>query len=457
MFLTVATAAILTFSPAQQIDVLDDRMNAPAPITVDGLDGVCIDINTLEARVVFDLDSKTASVVADLKFRMTGEGGMPIFDLRQDISSATLNGEAIDVAKMAPHDFGKTSGTMRILERELEASTEHHLKLSYELGTPQSPQAIPIGWGDGRLDWDFFFSDLNYGRYMEMWFPANLIYDRFGFEFDMEIKGVKTKHEVVTNATVKELGDSHWQLSFPEHYTAFSHMLVVIPADEVERSTDTITLPGKKKVTVDVCVRKNANVKNKKVHKLVEEYMTDFTKSTGAWAHGDRCTVFVWTGGRSMEYDGATTTSMGALSHELHHSWYGRGVKPRGQNDGWFDEAWTVFAADGFRAGSNVLKSEGRTTTLSPTHLPWNRKTPGKSYAGGATAFHRIADVIGEKKLLDLMAQFYDKYKLRTVSTQEMEAFLYEATKEPAVKQVFHRYIYGLDGNWSDAATSNND
>lgn len=457
MLLTAVTATLFTLFPAQQTDVLDDRMNAPAPFEVDGLTGVGIDINTLEAKVVFDLETKTASVVADLKFRMTGDGGMPIFDLRQEITSAKLNGKKIDPEKMAPHKFGKTAGTMRIIEKKLDAKSEHHLHLEYSLAKPQSPSAIEIGWGEGTLDWDFYFSDLNHGRYMEMWFPANLIYDRFGFEFDLEIKGLKEEHEIVTNGTIAELGKTHWQLSFPEHYTAFSHMLVIVPSKDVERTTASATLPGNKKVEVDVCRRKNTSVTNEGVHELVVEHMTDFTESTGEWPHGDRCTVFVWTGGRSMEYDGATTTSMGALSHELHHSWYGRGVKPRSQNDGWYDEAWTVFAADGFRGNEKVVTAEARKSTLCPTHLPWNRITPNKSYSTGALAFGRIAHAIGEEKLMNLMSLFFDKYKLRTASTQEMEAFLFAATKDPAVKQIFHRYIYGRDGSWTDAADSKKD
>lgn len=455
MLLTVAAATFLIPFSAQQAGGFHDKANAPAPLVLEEITGMPIDISTLEAAVVFDLESQVASVVADLTFEMTADG-MPLFDLRQDIVSGTLNGEAITPAQMATHDLGKGSGTIRILQVELKAGVTHKLHLEYVLQKPQSPSAIAIGWGKGKLDWDFFFSDLNHGRYMEMWFPSNLLYDHFGFEFDLKIEGAKEKHEVVTNATLTELGDFHWQLSFPAHYTAFSHMLVVVPSKKIEHSTKTIILPGSKKVVVSVYRLKNTKASLKDVHKAVKTEMQRFSKSTGAWPHGDRCTVFVWSGGRSMEYDGATTTSMAALSHELHHSWYGRGVKPRSQNDGWFDEAWTVFAADGRRANNRVLDAEGRVTELCSPN-PWNRTTPNKSYSTGAVAFHRIAHAIGEKKLLRLMADFFEQNQLKTVSTQEMEAFLFEATQEPAVKQVFHRYIYGRDGSWKDAAASNND
>jgi hypothetical protein len=452
MLLTVAAATFLISFPAQQVGEFNDKANAPAPLVLAEITGTPIDISTLEASVVFDLNAQVASVVADLTFEMTADG-MPLFDLRQDIVRGTIDGQAVTPDQMATYDLGKGSGTIRILQVELKAGVTHKLHLEYVLQKPQSPAALPIGWGRGKLDWDFFFSDLNNGRYMEMWFPSNLLYDHFGFEFDLTIEGAQEEHEIVTNATVTSLGDFHWKLSFPAHYTAFSHMLVVVPADKVEHSSKTITLPGSKKVVVDVYRLKNTKASLKEVHQAVKKEMERFSKSTGPWAHGDRCTVFVWSGGRSMEYDGATTTSMAALSHELHHSWYGRGVKPRSQNDGWFDEAWTVFAADGRRANNRVLDAEGRVTELCSSN-PWNRTTPNKSYSTGAVAFHRIAHVIGEKKLLRLMADFFEQNQLKTVSTQEMEAFLFEATKEPAVKQVFHRYIYGREGSWKDSAES---
>jgi aminopeptidase N len=147
---------------------------------------------------------------------------------------------------------------------------------------------------------------------------------------------------------------------------------------------------------------------------------------------------------------------MGALGHELFHSWYGRGVKPRSQNDGWFDEAWTTFASDGFRGGEKKLSEEGKKYRLC-TDNPWHRTTSGNSYRPGAAAFHRIALAIGEEKLIGLMAEFFEKYQLKTASTQEMEAYLFEATQNEAVKQIFHRYIYGRDGNWNDVVTSSND
>ncbi len=408
---------------------------------VDGLLGVAIDIQAVEAQVVFDVERRTAQVSATMEFAMLEEG-MPLFDLRQTINRAQLDGEDIPVDALAAHDFGRSSGTMRLLQRKLAKGSRHTLHFQYQLGKPQSPRCQAIGWGDGTLDWDFFFSDLNPGRYLEMWFPANLLYDHFPFTLDLAIEGTQIAHELVTNAEVEAKGDLHWLLKFPPHFTSFSQMLVVVPSADVERKQDEIRLPNGEVVVIDVCRRHEAASSMRTTIKKIREHIQEFSENVGIWPHGNRVTVFVWTGSRSMEYDGATTTSMGALRHELFHSWFGRGAKPRSQNDGWLDEAWDVYFADHGRAPKSELKKEGSPVQLCSNN-PMNRTTPGLSYSAGAMFFGRVALLVGEKELEKQMAAFFQKYQLKTFSTQDLEQHLVEATGEEKIHALFARYVYG--------------
>ena len=448
MWIALPLLAALPACSALQNPLTDDLSHAPPPLTIGEWTGVPIDIDRLEGKVVFDLEKRTAHAVADLWFQLS-EDGMPIFDLRQDIGLAQLNGEALDPELMSSHKVSARADSLRLLRRELKVGEEYHLHLEYPLAKPRSRAAIDIDWGEGAVSWDFYFSDLNPGRYMEMWFPSNLIYDHFGFEMELELRGAAEDHEIVTNAATRELAEHHWQLSFPKHYTAMSHMLVVIPTAHVERSESTVKAGGQT-VTIDVVRRKDTRVSLKEVHQATAASLRRFIQDSGPWPHGDRCTVFVWAGGRSMEYDGATTTAMAALEHEIHHSWWGRGVKPRSQNDGWWDEAWTVYYGDGRRANRRVLDAEGRATVLCSAD-PWNRITPDASYGVGAVAFHRIADVIGEKELEAKMRALFEERALQTLSTQELEQYLHDVTGNDIVKQVFHRYVYGREGHWEDA------
>jgi hypothetical protein len=417
---------------------------APAPREIDGLTATPMDITRMEVSIVFDIEKQEARAVADMWFT-TGAAGTPVFDLRQPITSAMLDGKEIDPAKMKAHDFGKATGTMRILEVEMEAGSEHHLHLEYTLQKPASPSAQEIGWLDGGVHWDTFFSDLNQGRYMEMWFPANLLHDQHPVTMNLKLVGASKEHQIVTNGTVEELGEADWKLTFPATYSAFSHMVVIIPSELVERSQAKAKVDGGI-IHLDVTRLKTADQSLKEIHLATAKALQDFTGSMGPWAHGDRCTVFVWNGGRSMEYDGATTTSMGALRHELFHSWFGRGAKPSDQNAGWWDEAWNVYFCDGFRPeGAPVRKKDAPVTLATPN--PWNRTTPGASYRKGAFFFGRLADVMGQDELIAAMSAFFKAHSPNPVSTEQMVDHLAAAAGEKStqVRALFDRYVYGKD------------
>ncbi|MFK5955952.1 MAG: hypothetical protein QM477_05850 [Planctomycetota bacterium] len=420
----------------------------PAPHEIDGLTAVPINIHSVSATVVFDVETKKATVSADMSFEMTGKGGMPVFDLRQKIDAATLDGEKISIEELAMHDFGRTSGTMRILERELKPDVTYVLHLDYHLRQPLSPHSDPIGWGDGRLDWDFFLSDLNPGRYLEMWFPSNLLFDKFKLDLDVQLKGTDTAHTFITNGVQTELAPLHWKVSYPDHFTSFSPLLVIVPSQDVKSGSATFKLNGEK-MEIQVTCRNDAGYSVKEVLKQTESHMKEFNKAMGAWMHTGPIVVYLWPGSRSMEYDGATTTAMGALRHELFHSWYGRGVKPVSQNDGWIDEAWDVYFSDDGRIPASRTKHEGKPFELCSSN-PWNRTTSSDSYRAGSFFFSRVAGLIGEKNLIKHMASFYAQHALELVSTAQLESYLVEASGNEDIHQLFHRYVYGKEGKYND-------
>jgi len=431
--------------PAQEQAPAGDRgiAYAPAPTEIDGLLATPIDVLSVTATAVFDLKAAKATADATMSFRMSATG-MPVFDLRQDIGKVWLDGQEVDPQSMAAHDFGPGASTMRILETTLEAGSTHTLRFAYPLRQPQSRQSDPIGWGDeDTLSWDFFFSDLNPGRYLEMWFPSNLIYDQFPFTLDLQLTGAGSKHLLWTNGSAVGKGEDHWIVSFPAHFTPVSQMLTVVPEKDVKTGTKSFQTKDGQKITIEAAVRNDAGTTVKQTIKATQAAIESFTDSTGPWVHGDRCVVYVWPGSRSMEYDGATTTAIGALEHELFHSWYARGVKPANQNTGWLDEAWDMVNTSG-----NPL--EGKTPTEGkPRRLalpnPWNRTTPGQSYTAGAAFFGRLMAREGEQEFRDLMAKFYVQNALKVISTEDLRDFLIAETGDQGIAQMFARYVFGED------------
>ncbi|MBT4465562.1 MAG: hypothetical protein HOD03_02640 [Planctomycetes bacterium] len=434
-------AFLIALISATSVSAQSNNDYAPPVIEVDGLRGIPIDILSVDSQMVFDFASKSVSVISDMNFKMIGEKGFPLFDLRQEITSASLNGEDIDIAKLAAHDFGKGAGTMRIIESECAMKVVNVLHLEYTLSKPSSPAAIDIKWDKAGMTFDTWYSDLNPGRYAEQWFPANLLYDQHPLNVDLKLVGAESEHLMITNGATTVVAKHDWQLRFPETSTAFSHMIVVVPASEVDFLSEKGDVNGEE-MRIDVYCRKDAPTSA--VHVLNETAISlrKYSESMGKWDHGNDCIVYVWKGNRSMEYDGATTTALGALDHEIFHSWFGRGVKPASQNDGWWDEAFNVYFADGRRPNKRVVQKEGKPVTLSSSN-PYNRITPGTSYSLGAVFFGRLAYLLGADELHQHMSDFYKKYTGHVASTADMENFLVAESGNEEVRKLFARYVYG--------------
>lgn len=436
--------ALLAAATPGQDRAAEDLLHAPPPREVDGLLAVPLDLARLEAELVFDYAARTARAVAEIDFTTGAVAGHPVFDLRQPVEQAWLDGVALEPAELAAHDFGPATGTMRILARELAPGTRHRLKLAYPVGLPDAPGAQDLGWGDDGLFWDLWMSDLAAGRYLEMWFPANLIYDRFEFQLDLELRGAPGPHELVTNGDVEPRGANAWRLRFPASFASFSPMIVLVPAARVERARSRVSVRGGRRIEIEVVRLRETRGSLEQLVAETEAHLREFSRTTGPWLHRDRCTIFVQRGGRSMEYDGATTTSAGALRHELFHSWWGRGVKPASQDDGWIDEAWDTWAADGGRTRGGPAPPDGPPVALH-TGDPWNRITAGASYGAGSAFFARLAARIGADKLSSAMADFYRKNAQRSVTTAALEDHLVRAAHDDELRKLFARYVHGRE------------
>ena len=78
---------------------------APPPKTVDGLTAVPIDIQSIEAIFKFDGAAQTASADATIAYTVGPVAGNPIFDLRQNITQAWIDGVVFPPAQLAHHQF----------------------------------------------------------------------------------------------------------------------------------------------------------------------------------------------------------------------------------------------------------------------------------------------------------------------------------------------------------------
>ena len=374
--------------------------------------------------------------------------GCPLFDLRQSIDQAWLDGRPIAPARLRPRSVGEgPHATIRVLDLPQQAESAHTLRLRYRLGQPRSdlggayPPVLATR-GRGRLRWSFGMADLFDGRHLEMWFPSNLPFDQFPFELAVTLTGVQTPHSVITNGAVTTAGAGSWRIRFPAWSSSVSPMLELWPTDELDHARRTVVLSGSgRTVAIDVWkVRgrpEDLVYESARIGRLLEWNEAMFG-SVGL----DRYTCFFHGAEGGMEYAGATTTSSGALAHEVLHSWFARGAMPASDADGWWDEAFTTYVTQG--AAPAPLDFRSPPTELC-SRRPFQRHTDAAAYRDGSRLFGGLAAMTGHEPLLRAMGRFFRARRRTCVSTAELEEHLVLETGTVTVVDAFHRFVYGFD------------
>lgn len=416
--------------------------NAPPPSLVDGLQAVPIHITNVAAAITFAAAMQSASATAEMAFEVGPDTGSPIFDLRQTITGASLDGTAIAVDDLAHHDFGPgTSHGLRIIDRTLAAGTAHVLNLTYNVDQPDAPNARDVVWLPGnRLSFDFHLSDLNPSRYLESWLPSNLLFDQFGVTLTIVLADAPP-HTLISNGAVTQNAQNDWTVVFPNHFASCSHFLMIEADNRVTLQTGSVALSGGPvsielmKLTSDTALDLVTSEAS------LAAFLTDFDASVGPYMHGDRFTAYLTSfSSHSMEYDGATTSRIGALQHEVFHSWWARGLLPATGEDGWLDEAWTTYMVG---SPSAIPMDMADPPVQMWQGDPWIRNTHNAAYGHGSRVFAGIAAEIGLASLQTHMAQIYTGRTGRHVSTPGVEAELIRRSGDFAIADIFDRFVYG--------------
>jgi hypothetical protein len=176
------------------------RQLAPPPTIVDGRRIVAPNVERIDANLRFDVAAQTAVGEASIRFVAGEAAGHPALDLRQPVNWLRLDGKDVEADAFSPFDVGAGPGAeMRVLDVSLEAGSSHQLEVGYRIETPAAEGAEPIGWTDGGLRFDLWMSDLQPGRYLEMWIPAPLIHDQFALNVEIELTGHTRPHTLIAN------------------------------------------------------------------------------------------------------------------------------------------------------------------------------------------------------------------------------------------------------------------
>jgi hypothetical protein len=164
-------------------------------------------------------------------------------------------------------------------------------------------------WSAGpRLVFNFGFTDLGAGRYLEAWVPANLIFDQLELQLEIRLLNTSVAHTLITNGTVTALGINHWRVVFPDPFTAFSPLLELRASDSVTGVTDIAILPvSGASVTVEAWKLDSSAVNLAAQVSNIKNWLSTNETAVGPYLHGGRFVAFLNVG--AMEYDGGTTSS----------------------------------------------------------------------------------------------------------------------------------------------------
>jgi hypothetical protein len=151
------------------------------------------------------------------------EAGYPIFDLIQEPTSVTVDGNEVTASEIST----PTSETkIRVINKKL-AMGNYDLEIKV-------PLKNLIEYTNSGVKSAFWVTDLEDRYYLERYLPVNLEYDRVKMTFRLNFIGLKTKQHIFANGLVHWTSETKAKIEFPEHFTVNSLYFHTTPFGSVK-------------------------------------------------------------------------------------------------------------------------------------------------------------------------------------------------------------------------------
>ena len=402
-----------------------DMDKAPQAFPSEHGKAVFVDFERSMHYLVYDASTEKAKVSSTIVFNQNEEG-FPIFDLVEEPTLATIDGEPVEVALVKDPD-GQTK--LRLVKKNLTPG-EHILVVENRI---KANTEFTLG----KVASGFWMSDLSDRQYVEQYIPSNLEYDRYKISFDVKVLNSNHEHEIFTNGNSAKIGSNHFAVVFPEYFTASSVYFHLTEKNRFEKRHFDFTSKNGARIPIVAYTRWSWNLSN--IESKVREILAELEQKFGAWGHPSLTIYLAGSGG--MEHSGATITSLRALGHELTHSYFARGVMPINGSSGWIDEAIASWRDDGYPSREKPFYSSAQMAGYSQ----YRRYTDRKAYTEGASFMAYLNDKLSvHGGLSSFLSNLYDNYLHQSISTQIFEREL-NAFSGINFSEDFGRYIYGLN------------
>lgn len=402
--------------------------HAPQNFNQDGKTFVFVDMQSADYDITYDISEKQTSAVSKIVFHTTAEG-YPLFDLIPNAQKIFLGKQQVQVLEVSLPDGGK----MKALNLQLAPGT-----YTFEVHSQIEENVSYSTWFSKEVRAAFWMSDLSDRRYLEQYLPTNLEFDQIPMHLTVSIQGADKEHIVKSNGVIEKKGFNQFSISYPDFYATSSIFFHIYPKGAFEEKAFMVESIDGRQISFQLYSKSSSTLNT--IAQQAPKIFRELEKDYGPWPHPHLIVYGAGSGG--MEYVGATITSVYALGHEMHHSYFARGIIPARGNDGWIDEALASWRDESYRQSSlgdlSITRMSG--------HSPYRRTTDRAAYSDGERIIGHLDQRFQSKGgMIAFLKDFASKNMYQINTTQFFQKSL-EDYFSTDLKSFFDRYIYGKKG-----------
>lgn len=362
----VFTLCIILFSYSS----FASELHAPPNFMFQNKKIVFVDFLNARYDITYDLNQQLAFATSTIEFSQF-ETGFPVIDHVENPTEIVLNDQYLQ-SSIANTPLRETN--VRFIDQQLPAGN-YKIKIT-------SPISNLVAFKNGTVNSAFWNSDLEDRSFLEQYLPANFEFDQVSMKFNIKFIGSEVRQRIYTNGNLKWTSNFEASIEFPSYFTSsslFFHTASDFKFNEINYSYPSISGSS---IPVKIYTSANAGEAGlQKGQELLNKTLAELESDYGAFPH-PRIIVYLANPGMGlggMEYCGATISELSALSHEVFHSYIGRGIMPANGNAGWIDEAIASWRDGGYK---NTGTMNGASVNMSDVG-PHYRKTKSAAYTHG--------------------------------------------------------------------------
>ena len=387
---------------------------------------VFVDFETVVYDISIDMKNKTVYTDSTIIFNQKKDGFV-IFDLKNPFIKAKLDNKMVKIKSF--FILRAMTWAKRVARKTKKG--RHTLQVKSELKNG-------VKFRNG-VELGFWMRDLFGRKFLEQYLPTNFEFDQYKARLNINFINCDCdidKYTLMANGEV-ESTEKGYAVEFPSFYNSSSFFIHLFKKKSYISNKSIFTRMDGKKIDF-VVYSKKKSLTHKLKDKAIQS-VRELEELYGTWPH-DYLIVYGGQNSGNMEHAGVIQTSLGALDHELHHSYFSKAVMPENGNAGWMDEAIVTWRDRGY---PEVKKPYFKKHNLS-CHSIYRRSTDWDSYKKGGNFIGHLAFLFAEKGIdfKNVLREYFHEYKFQIVNTKIFRNFLENYYGESLLSK-FQRYTCG--------------